>query len=161
MRVAALCAAAIRPCVHSATQFTQPPPRHYFSCRHSFTAALVLAYIAYTLLLLKKRTLASRISPLSSPHSDRVIVYSGKPGIECTANTPQGLQEGFNDFLKALDVTFRRDPVNFRPRVNKRNSTKDREQKVAGTYFIFDTTEDPSDKEDATNNAPKKGGKKK
>lgn len=34
-----------------------------------------------------------------------------------------------NHFLASLEVTFRRDPTNFRPRVNKLNSVKDREQK--------------------------------
>ena len=80
---------------------------------------------------------------MASALSDRVIVYTGEPGVECTANSPQGLQEGFNEFLKQLDVTFRRDPVNFRPRVNKKNSAKDREQKSAGQYFIFDADEEP------------------
>jgi ATP-binding cassette subfamily E protein 1 len=31
--------------------------------------------------------------------------------------------------LASLEITFRRDPTNFRPRVNKRDSLKDREQK--------------------------------
>lgn len=98
---------------------------------------------------------------MASALSDRVIVYTGEPGVECTANIPQGLQDGFNEFLKQLEVTFRRDPANFRPRVNKKNSSKDREQKGAGTYFIFDADEDPSDKADAKENQQKKGGKKK
>lgn len=34
-----------------------------------------------------------------------------------------------NKFLASLEITFRRDPTNFRPRVNKLNSVKDREQK--------------------------------
>ena len=34
-----------------------------------------------------------------------------------------------NRFLASLEITFRRDPTNFRPRVNKMNSVKDREQK--------------------------------
>ena len=34
-----------------------------------------------------------------------------------------------NKFLASLEITFRRDPTNFRPRVNKMNSVKDREQK--------------------------------
>jgi hypothetical protein len=36
-----------------------------------------------------------------------------------------------NRFLASLEITFRRDPTNFRPRVNKLNSVKDREQKCA------------------------------
>ena len=34
-----------------------------------------------------------------------------------------------NKFLASLEITFRRDPTNYRPRVNKKNSVKDREQK--------------------------------
>jgi len=48
--------------------------------------------------------------------ADRVVVYTGRPGIEATATQPQGLLSGMNQFLKSLEVTFRRDPTNFRPR---------------------------------------------
>jgi ATP-binding cassette subfamily E protein 1 len=48
--------------------------------------------------------------------ADRVVVYTGNPGIEATATNPQSLLTGMNQFLKSLEVTFRRDPVNFRPR---------------------------------------------
>lgn len=48
--------------------------------------------------------------------ADRVVVYTGRPGVEATANNPQGLLSGMNMFLKSLEVTFRRDPTNFRPR---------------------------------------------
>lgn len=74
---------------------------------------------------------------MSSTISDRVIVYEGTPGIECTAKSPVEMKEGFNSFLKQLNITFRRDRTNYRPRINKNNSTKDREQKKAGTYYVF------------------------
>jgi ATP-binding cassette subfamily E protein 1 len=48
--------------------------------------------------------------------ADRVVVYTGRPGIEATATCPQNLLSGMNQFLKSLEVTFRRDPTNFRPR---------------------------------------------
>lgn len=48
--------------------------------------------------------------------ADRVVVYTGRPGIEATATSPQNLLTGMNQFLKSLEVTFRRDPTNFRPR---------------------------------------------
>ena len=48
--------------------------------------------------------------------ADRVVVYTGQPGVEATATSPQSLLSGMNQFLKSLEVTFRRDPVNFRPR---------------------------------------------
>ncbi|KAH9539395.1 hypothetical protein CY35_15G055800 [Sphagnum magellanicum] len=70
--------------------------------------------------------------------ADRVIVYEGEPSIDCVANTPQSLLTGMNLFLSQLDITFRRDPTNFRPRINKLDSTKDREQKNAGSYYYLD-----------------------
>ncbi|AFZ81694.1 ABC transporter, ATP-binding protein domain-containing protein [Theileria equi strain WA] len=70
--------------------------------------------------------------------ANRVIVFEGKPGIETTALTPEPLSIGFNRFLKSLDVTFRRDPVNYRPRINKLDSVKDKEQKASGLYFTLD-----------------------
>lgn len=37
---------------------------------------------------------------------------------------PQSLLAGMNRFLSLLEITFRRDPNNFRPRINKLNSIK-------------------------------------
>lgn len=37
----------------------------------------------------------------------------------------------------ALCAPRRRDPTNYRPRINKKESTKDREQKLAGTYYYL------------------------
>ena len=51
--------------------------------------------------------------------------------------SPQSLLSGMNRFLASLEITFRRDPTNFRPRVNKKNSIKDREQK--GMFFLFES----------------------
>ena len=70
--------------------------------------------------------------------ADRVVVYTGEPGVECTANQPVELVSGMNQFLKQLSVTFRRDPTNFRPRINKKNSQKDRDQKSTGNFFFMD-----------------------
>ncbi|KAL1532286.1 ABC transporter E member 2 [Salvia divinorum] len=70
--------------------------------------------------------------------ADRVIVYEGSPSVDCVANSPQSLSTGMNLFLSHLDITFRRDPTNFRPRINKLESTKDREQKSAGSYYYLD-----------------------
>jgi ATP-binding cassette subfamily E protein 1 len=70
--------------------------------------------------------------------ADRVIVYEGTPSVECTANSPQPLLSGMNTFLQQLNITFRRDPTNYRPRINKLNSVKDQEQKKNGTYFYLE-----------------------
>jgi ATP-binding cassette, sub-family E, member 1 len=65
----------------------------------------------------------------------------GEPSRRATAHEPQSLLSGMNSFLKNLDITFRRDPTNYRPRINKLNSQKDHEQKVAGTYYYIDADE--------------------
>jgi len=70
--------------------------------------------------------------------ADRVIVYEGEPSIGCTANAPQTLVSGMNKFLKDLNTTFRRDPTNYRPRINKLESVKDREQKESGNFFFLE-----------------------
>lgn len=70
--------------------------------------------------------------------ADRVIVFSGTPSLATTAHSPQSLYNGMNRFLKLLGITFRRDPNNFRPRINKNQSVKDLEQKRAGQYFFLE-----------------------
>jgi len=70
--------------------------------------------------------------------ADRVIVFEGEPSVNAVANTPQDLLSGMNRFLRLLNITFRRDPTNFRPRINQLNSQKDSEQKSAGCYFFLD-----------------------
>lgn len=64
--------------------------------------------------------------------ADRVIVLEGEPSVTSTANTPQGLLAGMNRFLELLGITFRRDPNNFRPRINKTHSVK-----VRSNLLIF------------------------
>ena len=66
--------------------------------------------------------------------ADRVIVFDGQPSVKSRANAPESLLSGCNKFLKSLDVTFRRDPNSYRPRINKSNSQLDQEQKLAGNY---------------------------
>ncbi|KAG5351566.1 Fe-S cluster-binding ribosome biosynthesis protein [Termitomyces sp. Mn162] len=89
--------------------------------------------------------------------ADRVIVFEGQPAVAATAtpyavlftidmisanffdvlHRPQTLLSGMNRFLASLEITFRRDPTNFRPRVNKLNSVKDREQKSRILSLIY------------------------
>ena len=102
-------------------------------------------------------------------------VHRHHPKITCppppTTHTHTHTHTGMNLFLKNLDITFRRDPTNYRPRINKKasarggvvgrgafprwwhasthhppsrsptraqESTKDREQKLAGTYYYLE-----------------------
>lgn len=70
--------------------------------------------------------------------ADRVIVFEGQPSVDTIAHAPQSLLNGMNRFLELLGITFRRDPNNFRPRINKAQSVKDVEQKRAGQYFFLE-----------------------
>lgn len=70
--------------------------------------------------------------------ADRVVVFEGEPSLKTLANSPQTLLTGMNKFLQSLEITFRRDPSNFRPRINKLNSVKDCEQKKTGNYFYLE-----------------------
>lgn len=70
--------------------------------------------------------------------ADRVIVFDGKPSIDARAQVPESLVGGCNRFLKSLDVTFRRDPNSYRPRINKHNSQMDQEQKLAGNFYFLE-----------------------
>ncbi|XBW36191.1 hypothetical protein QEN19_001771 [Hanseniaspora menglaensis] len=72
--------------------------------------------------------------------ADRVIVFEGTPAKAATAKTPESLVTGCNRFLKSLNVTFRRDPNSFRPRINKLDSQMDQEQKASGNYFFLEGT---------------------
>jgi ATP-binding cassette subfamily E protein 1 len=67
--------------------------------------------------------------------ADRLMVFSGEPGVSGVAKPPTSLRKGMNVFLKEMDVTFRRDSVTRRPRVNKEGSKMDTFQKQIGEYY--------------------------
>lgn len=72
---------------------------------------------------------------MSSYLADKIIYFDGIPSQKCHASEPMSITHGINTFLKDIEITFRRDPTNFRPRINKLNSVKDKEQKEIGDYF--------------------------
>ena len=67
--------------------------------------------------------------------SDKLLVFDGEPAINGFANRPSSMYDGMNKFLRDLNVTFRRDEENHRPRVNKEDSQKDKEQKSSGKLY--------------------------
>lgn len=67
--------------------------------------------------------------------ADSLMVFSGEPGVKGEANPPTSLRKGMNIFLKEMNVTFRRDSITRRPRVNKENSKMDTFQKDIGEYY--------------------------
>ncbi len=72
--------------------------------------------------------------------ADKIMVFTGEPGIRGKALKPVDLKTGFNMLLKELDITFRRDPITGRPRVNKPGSYLDRYQKSRGEYYMLEET---------------------
>jgi ATP-binding cassette subfamily E protein 1 len=73
---------------------------------------------------------------------DRLMIFSGEPGIYGEAYPPTSLRRGMNNFLREMAITFRRDPNTKRPRVNKEDSKIDRMQKKIGEYYYVSTKED-------------------
>lgn len=67
--------------------------------------------------------------------SDSLMVFSGKPSERGEAVGPLKMREGMNRFLKDVQITFRRDQETSRPRINKKDSRLDREQKSKGEYY--------------------------
>jgi len=78
--------------------------------------------------------------------ADRLMVFSGEPGVSGVANPPTSLRKGMNVFLKEMDVTFRRDSVTRRPRVNKEGSRMDAFQKQIGEYYYTKTKQETTKK---------------
>ena len=70
--------------------------------------------------------------------SDSLLVFEGQGGVEGRATGPYNLREGMNQFLSGVDVTFRRDHDSRRPRINKGESRKDRQQRTSGDYYSYD-----------------------
>jgi ATP-binding cassette subfamily E protein 1 len=71
--------------------------------------------------------------------ADRLMVFNGEPGVSGLANPPTSLRKGMNTFLKEMNITFRRDSITMRPRVNKEASQMDKFQKGIGEYYYTKT----------------------
>ncbi len=67
--------------------------------------------------------------------SDRLIVFQGTPAKEGLLKGPFAMEEGMNLFLSDLNITLRKDPASHRPRINKPDSVKDREQKQKNKLY--------------------------
>jgi ATP-binding cassette subfamily E protein 1 len=67
--------------------------------------------------------------------SDKLIIFEGQPALKGLATKPTDMHDGMNRFLEELNITFRRDEENHRPRINKEDSVKDREQKNSGKLY--------------------------
>ncbi len=67
--------------------------------------------------------------------ADSLIVFSGESSKYGRASSPKNFSEGLNDLLKELGITIRKDKDSGRPRINKKDSVLDREQKDKGRYI--------------------------
>jgi ATP-binding cassette subfamily E protein 1 len=67
--------------------------------------------------------------------SDALIVFGGTPGKEGESHGPLSMREGMNLFLKDAGVSFRRDALTRRPRINKSDSRLDKTQRESGNYY--------------------------
>ncbi len=69
--------------------------------------------------------------------SSRLLLFDGVSGKQGRVRAPMSKYEGMNAFLKMLDITMRADINTRRPRINKRGSAKDKEQRAEGRYYEF------------------------
>ncbi len=69
--------------------------------------------------------------------ADSLLVFEGEGGKIGKAEGPFPLKEGMNRFLSGVNITFRRDHDSKRPRINKSESRKDREQRQAGDFYSY------------------------
>lgn len=80
--------------------------------------------------------------------ADSLMIFSGEPGRNGFASKPLGKEDGMNEFLKHLGITYRRDILTGRPRVNKPDSKLDRMQKAQGRYYYVGRHDQSSEGKD-------------
>ena len=67
--------------------------------------------------------------------SDTLMIFTGTPGKMGFATNPINKEDGMNEFLESLAITYRRDENTGRPRINKVGGRLDRLQKDSGDYY--------------------------
>ena len=67
--------------------------------------------------------------------SDKLMIFKGTPSVYGYVESPLNKDDGMNEFLKQLEITYRRDWETGRPRINKPKSKLDRVQKEEGRYY--------------------------
>ena len=69
--------------------------------------------------------------------ADSIINFEGESGVRGEASEIRNFEEGIGSLLESLDITLRKDKESGRPRINKRGSVLDREQKAKGKWAVF------------------------
>ena len=67
--------------------------------------------------------------------SDSLVIFTGTPAMEGIAHNPMNKEDGMNQFLRTLAITYRKDETTGRPRINKMGGRLDRKQKDSGDYY--------------------------
>ena len=67
--------------------------------------------------------------------SDTMVLFEGVSGTKGRASAPLAKTEAMNRFLRSLGISFRRDEKSLRPRVNKKASRLDKDQKSSGNFY--------------------------
>lgn len=67
--------------------------------------------------------------------ADNMLVFDGNPGKSGKVQGILNKKDGMNKILKMLDLTYRKDKLTGRPRINKPGSQLDKEQRAKGEYY--------------------------
>ena len=67
--------------------------------------------------------------------SDSLVIFTGTPAMDGIAHNPMNKEDGMNQFLGTLAITYRKDETTGRPRINKMGGRLDRKQKDSGDYY--------------------------
>ena len=83
------------------------------------------------------KTHLATLAPLLQPRHvlGQHLRANEKQSVKGDAEGPMEMRDGMNQFLRNVEITFRRDPDSGRPRINKKDSRLDREQKLKGEYY--------------------------
>eukprot|EP01083_Nonionella_stella_P073489 198793_1 len=114
-------------------------PSSYLDCEQKIITAKVIK--RHIVLANKPAIVAEHDFIVATYLADSVVVFEGEPARHAVARTPQSLLKGMNMFLKNVDISVRRDPVNWRPRINKIGSVADMKQKKCNDYFYLDVND--------------------
>ena len=69
--------------------------------------------------------------------ADSIINFDGEPGKKGKASTIKDFESGISCLLESLDITLRKEKESGRPRINKKDSVLDREQKQKKEWVMF------------------------
>jgi len=69
--------------------------------------------------------------------ADSIINFDGESGMFGQSSKIENFEEGISNLLKSLDITLRKEKETGRPRINKKGSVLDREQKESGKWVIL------------------------